>query len=115
MIHNEDSIRNNETMNHLETLDTKKIDFNFGFLGLHKDEMMDILFDLTMTLQETETEINWDRDNKSQLDISGHILNIDPYEHETFISFPSRTQLIERLLKMGYKKENFWISDIETS
>ena len=115
MIHNEDTIRNSETMNHLNR-DIQKIDFSLEWnrdnsdqsTELHRDELMDIIFDLITRLNlHTDFEINW---NKNETFISGELLNL---EDDTEIEFPSLSQIQGKILQ--YQISELWGLELEIS
>lgn len=100
MNYSEDTIRDNETMNHLNR-DIQQIDFSIEWntdtlrnIELHRDELMDILFDLISSMNTgTDWEINW---NKNETFISGELLNL---EDDTEIEFPSLSQIQGKILE----------------
>ena len=114
MIHNEDTIRDTQTMNHLNR-DNDQIDFSIewntdtlGNIELHRDELMDILFDLISSENSgTDWEINW---NKNETFISGELLNL---EDDTTLEFPSLSQIQGKILQ--YQISGLFGIQLETS
>ena len=114
MNYSEDTIRDNETMNHLNR-DIQQIDFSIEWntdtlrnIELHRDELMDILFDLISSMNTgTDWEINW---NKNETFISGELLNL---EDDTEIEFPSLSQIQGKILQ--YQISGLFGIQLETS
>mgnify|MGYP003389115411 CR=1 FL=1 len=115
MNYSEDTIRDTETMNYLNR-DNQQIDFSLEWnrdnspesTELHRDELMDIIFDLTSSMNTgTDWEINW---NKNETFISGELLNL---EDDTEIEFPSLSQIQGKILQ--YQISGLFGIQLETS